>query len=124
MHGVVVDGQDVLAVYKVAKEAVARGRRGEGPTLIEAKTYRIVPHSSDDDDRLYRTREEVDPYRTKQDPINRLRTYILERGLATEEELDRIDKEALTQVEEALDWAEQQPDPVAEEGGRYVYAES
>lgn len=124
MPGVVVDGQDVLAVYKVTKEAVDRARRGEGPTLIEAKTYRIVPHSSDDDDRLYRTREEVDTYRTSQDPIVRLRTYILENELATDEELDHIDKEALAHVDEALDWAEQQPDPVAEEAALYVFAEA
>ena len=53
--GVTVDGNDVLAVYGAAKEAVERGRRGEGPTFIEAKTYRLVPHTSDDDDRRYRT---------------------------------------------------------------------
>ncbi|MDQ4075271.1 MAG: thiamine pyrophosphate-dependent dehydrogenase E1 component subunit alpha [Chloroflexota bacterium] len=122
--GVVVDGQDALAVYKVMKEAVERARRGEGPTLIEAKTYRIVPHSSDDDDRLYRSREEVALYRNEQDPINRLRTYILENGLATEEELQTINREAVAQVDEAIDWAEEQPDPIPEEGARYVFAEA
>ncbi len=121
--GVVVDGQDVLAMYKVTKEAVERARRGEGPTLIEAKTYRIVPHSSDDDDRLYRSREEVALYRTEQDPLSRLRHYILEHSLADEAALERINRECLSQVDEALDWAEQQPEPIAAEGARFVYAE-
>ncbi|MGH2541346.1 MAG: thiamine pyrophosphate-dependent dehydrogenase E1 component subunit alpha [Ardenticatenaceae bacterium] len=121
--GVVVDGQDALAVYKVTKAAVERARRGEGPTLIEAKTYRIVPHSSDDDDRLYRSREEVAPYRNEQDPMNRLRTYLLQNNLASEEELAQINEDALAQVDEAIDWAERQPDPLPEEGARYVFAE-
>src|ERR687894_3123385 len=58
--GVAVDGNDVLAVYEAAKEAIARARRGDGPTLIEAKTYRMTAHSSDDDDRRYREREEIE----------------------------------------------------------------
>lgn len=123
MHGVIVDGQDPLAVYKVTREAVARARRGEGPTLIEAKTYRIVPHSSDDDDRLYRTREEVELYRNAQDPINRIKTYIAETSLATDEQLREIERGVMAQINEATDWAEQQPDPRAEDAGRYVFAE-
>ena len=71
MPGVVVDGNDVLAVYAVMNEAVDRARAGEGPTLVEAKTYRIVPHSSDDDDRSYRTRDEVEQWK-KRDPILQL----------------------------------------------------
>jgi 2-oxoisovalerate dehydrogenase E1 component alpha subunit len=122
MPGVVVDGQDVLAVYMVMKEAVERARRGEGPTLIEAKTYRIVPHSSDDDDRLYRTREEVEPFRTLQDPINRIKTYILEHSLASQEQLDEIERGVRAEINDATEWAEQQPDPIAEEGALYVFA--
>jgi 2-oxoisovalerate dehydrogenase E1 component alpha subunit len=121
MPGVVVDGQDVLAVYKVMMEAVERARRGEGPTLIEAKTYRIVPHSSDDDDRLYRSRDEVELYRTQQDPVTRLKTYILHSNLASEEELVVVENAATTQVDEAIEWAERQPDPVAEEAALHVY---
>src|SRR5690606_29436942 len=60
--GVVVDGMDPLAVYGAMKEAVARARRGEGPTLVEAMVYRFMPHSSDDDDRTYRGREEVEAW--------------------------------------------------------------
>jgi len=121
-YTVVVDGQDVLAVYMVMKEAVERARRGEGPTLIEAKTYRIVPHSSDDDDRLYRTREEVEPFRTLQDPINRIKTYILEHSLASQEQLDEIERGVRAEINDATEWAEQQPDPIAEEGALYVFA--
>src|SRR5207249_8554543 len=58
--GVTVDGNDVLAVYEAMTDAVKRARDGEGSTLIEAKTYRLMPHSSDDDDRRYRAREEVE----------------------------------------------------------------
>ncbi len=124
MPGVVVDGQDALAVYKVAREAVARARRGDGPTLIEAKTYRIVPHSSDDDDRLYRTREEVAPFRKEQDPLSRLRTYLLDSEVAGQGILDRLQAEINREVDEAIDWAEQQPDPIAEEAARFVFAEA
>ena len=123
MHGVIVDGQDALAMYKATKEAVARARAGEGPTLIEAKTYRIVPHSSDDDDRLYRTREEVEPYRNEQDPLNRLRTYLFENNLADEASLEEMGKGVLAQVDEAIEWARVQPDPVPEEGALHVFAE-
>ena len=59
MPGVTVDGNDPLAVYKAVKEAADRGRRGEGPTLVETIVYRLTPHSSDDDDRSYRTQDEV-----------------------------------------------------------------
>ena len=68
MPGVTVDGNDPLAVYKVVKEAADRGRRGEGPTLVETMVYRLTPHSSDDDDRSYRTQEEVSEAKTK-DPL-------------------------------------------------------
>lgn len=121
MPGVVVDGQDVLAVYKVMKEAVERARAGDGPTLIEAKTYRIVPHSSDDDDRLYRSRDEVKIYRTAQDPLNRLRRYILDEHLAIEEDLAAIETRVMRTINEATEWAEQQPDPTPESAAEHVY---
>ena len=121
MAGVVVDGQDVLAVYKAMKEAVERARRGEGPTLLEAKTYRIVPHSSDDDDRLYRPREEVEYYRTVNDPLNRLRNYLFEKGIANQEMLDEIEARVMGVVNDATDWAEQQPDPDPADAMKHVY---
>ena len=84
IEGVVVDGNDVLACYKVMVEAVERARRGDGATLVEAKTYRLVPHSSDDDDRSYRSREEVEAWKAR-DPITRYQSHLLEKGLLTEE---------------------------------------
>lgn len=83
MPGVRVDGNDVLAVYAVTKAAVERARAGEGPTLIEAMTYRIGPHSTADDASRYRTEEEVTAWRER-DPIDRLRRYLLAAGLGDE----------------------------------------
>src|SRR5215210_5720628 len=79
-----VDGNDVLAVYEEAKEAFDRARAGEGPTLIEAKTYRMTAHSSDDDDRRYRERKEIEEWRQK-DPIVRFERYLMENDIIDEE---------------------------------------
>jgi 2-oxoisovalerate dehydrogenase E1 component alpha subunit len=118
--GVVVDGNDVLACYEVARQAVDRARRGEGPTLIEVKTYRFTAHSSDDDDKRYRTAEEVATWRLK-DPIQRYGTYLRESGTLTEaierEVTERVDQ----QVDEATEYAEQAPDPTAADLTTFVY---
>lgn len=123
IEGVVVDGQDVLAVYEAMQQAVERARAGKGATLIEAKTYRIVPHSSDDDDRLYRSREEVEYYRTEGDPLNRLSTYLLDHQLATQALLDEMESSVAETIDDATDWAETQPDPVPDDAMKYVYWE-
>ena len=83
MRGVVVDGNNVLEMYGTASAAVERARAGEGPTLIEAKTYRYYAHTSDDDDKLYRTREEVELWRRK-DPLPNFRQYLVEQRVLTE----------------------------------------
>ncbi|MEW6638150.1 MAG: thiamine pyrophosphate-dependent dehydrogenase E1 component subunit alpha [Actinomycetota bacterium] len=121
--GVEVDGNDVLAVYEVAKEAVARARRGEGPTLIEAKTYRMTAHSSDDDDRRYREREEIEEWRLK-DPIVRFERYLLENGVLDQERRDEIDAEVRAEVAEAAEYAENAPFADPEESLQRVYAEA
>src|SRR5919202_2345285 len=87
--GVEVDGNDVLAVYEVAKVAFERARRGDGPTLIEARTYRLAAHTSDDDDRRYRTREEVEEWRLK-DPIVHFERYLEESGVLDAEKKEEI----------------------------------
>lgn len=120
--GVVVDGNDVLAMYAAAKAAVERARAGDGPTLIEAKTYRIVPHSSDDDDRLYRPKEEVEPWKEEKDPIYRFRTYLLDHGIITDEDVDEIEDEVMEAVDDATDYAEEAPSPAPEEALQHVYA--
>ena len=122
MPGIVVDGNDLLEVYRVAKDAAERARRGEGPTLVEAKTYRYRPHSSSDDDRTYRTKEEVEEWRHK-DPITRFQRYLQEQGLINKEEDQAIRARAKQAVDEAQQYAEAAPLPSPETMLRYVYAE-
>jgi len=118
--GVVVDGNDVLACYEVALQAVERARRGEGPTLIEAKTYRFTPHSSDDDDKRYRQAEEVAIWRQK-DPIQRYARYLRDAGTLTDQHEADITERVTQQVDEATDYAEQAPDPTADDLNTFVY---
>jgi 2-oxoisovalerate dehydrogenase E1 component alpha subunit len=80
------DGNDVLDSYRLSKEAVDRARAGEGPSLVELRTYRFYSHTSDDDDRTYRTREEVEEWR-KKDPIPRFESYLREAEVMTEERI-------------------------------------
>jgi 2-oxoisovalerate dehydrogenase E1 component alpha subunit len=117
-----VDGNDVLAVYEVAREAVERARRGDGPTLIEAKTYRMTAHSSDDDDRRYREREEIEEWRLK-DPIVRFERYLMENGLMDEEKKEALEARIKAEVAEASDYAENAPFAGPEEALEGVYAE-
>ncbi|MBX6762551.1 MAG: thiamine pyrophosphate-dependent dehydrogenase E1 component subunit alpha [Rubrobacteraceae bacterium] len=121
--GVAVDGNDVLAVYEVAKEAFGRARRGEGPTLIEAKTYRLTAHSSDDDDRRYREREEIERWRQK-DPILRFERYLFEVGVLDEEKKEEISAQIKAEIDEAVEYAEAAPFAEPEEALERVYAEA
>lgn len=121
--GVIVDGNDLLACYDTMWEAVQKAYRGEGPTLVEAKTYRLVPHSSDDDDRSYRSREEVEEWKLK-DPITRFQQVLMERGLLTQEKLDDYEARAKQAVDEALKTAEATPYPSGEAALASVYAPS
>lgn len=120
--GVIVDGNDVLEVYRVFKEAVARARAGEGPTLIEAKTYRLVPHSSDDDDRSYRSREEVESARER-DPLVVFRSYLREAGILGNDVEQAIESKIEKEVNEATETAEQAPYADPETALLYVYKE-
>ncbi|MFF0826899.1 thiamine pyrophosphate-dependent dehydrogenase E1 component subunit alpha [Brevibacillus sp. NPDC003359] len=120
--GVSVDGNDPIEVYRVMKEAVERGRSGQGPTLIEAVMYRLVPHSSDDDDRVYRTREEVEEAK-KKDPLIVFAAYLREIGLLDEhKEADMLARVQL-EVDEATEYAENAPYPTPESTMTYVYGE-
>src|SRR6202022_1542029 len=83
-EGYVVDGNDVTACYEGTKAAVDKARRGGGPPLVEAKTYRYAPHPSDDDDRTYRSKDEVKRAR-ELDPIPRFQAYLKEHGVITED---------------------------------------
>lgn len=119
--GVIVDGNDVLAVYDVMREAVERAYNGEGATLVEAKTYRPVPHSSDDDDRSYRTREEVAEWK-KKDPILRFQTRLMEEGILNDALLHDYETRARAEVDRAQADAEAAPLPAAEEVFGDIYA--
>lgn len=120
--GVVVDGTDVFDVYRVTKEAVERARRGEGPTLIEAKVYRFTPHSSDDDDSTYRDPEEVAKQR-EHDPVRKLREYALAHGILTEEQDEQFKKQFEAEIDAAVEYAEAAPDPDPSDLERHVFAE-
>ncbi|KAK9904884.1 hypothetical protein WJX75_004844 [Coccomyxa subellipsoidea] len=109
MPGVLVDGMDVRKVREVAAEAIARARRGDGPTLIEAETYRFRGHSLADPDEL-RKKEEKEHYQAR-DPIPQLKKYILEAGLLTEGQVKDIEKEVIEVVEEAVKFADESPKP-------------
>ncbi|MGV2829215.1 pyruvate dehydrogenase (acetyl-transferring) E1 component subunit alpha [Myxosarcina sp. GI1(2024)] len=122
MPGYEVDGMDVLAVNSLAKEAVARARAGEGPTLIEALTYRFRGHSLADPDEL-RSPEEKE-FWAQRDPIKKFAGYITEKNLASTEELKEIDSRISAQIEEAVKFAESSPEPKPEDLRRYVFAES
>ena len=118
--GVVVDGNDVLACYEVGRQAVERARRGEGPTLIEAKTYRFTAHSSDDDDKRYRPAEEVAIWRQK-DPVQRFARYLRDAGILTDPVEEEITERVTQQVDEATEYAEQAPDPTPDDLTTFVY---
>jgi len=115
--GVAVDGNDVLAVYEAVHEAVGRARRGEGPTFIEGRTCRRRGHF-EGDTHLYRTQEEKDECQ-KQDPIPRFREKLIEMGVLTEGEADKIDQELAEEMEKAVKFAEESPFPEPDE----VYAD-
>jgi pyruvate dehydrogenase E1 component alpha subunit len=119
--GVEVDGMDVLAVRAVAQEAVARARAGEGPTLIEALTYRFRGHSLADPDEL-RSKDEKEFWFSR-DPIKKLAAYLIGHELATQDELKQIDRRIQANIEDAVKFALESPEPDPKDLYRYVFAE-
>lgn len=117
-----VDGNSVLAVQQAAQEAVDRARSGGGPTLIECKTYRTRAHAEGMGDFSYRTREEVDQWKTRC-PLAHFKDYLLQNLLAESAELDRIEKEINTLVDDAHKFAENSPLPAAESAAQHIFAE-
>ncbi|CAK7005200.1 MAG: Acetoin:2,6-dichlorophenolindophenol oxidoreductase subunit alpha [Desulfovibrio sp.] len=118
MPGVVVDGNDVLAVYEAAEKAYARARKGEGPTLIECKTYRWLGHS-ERDPRDLRPVEEIEAWK-KKCPILRFEKHLLKTKTADQKALDAIRKDVVAEVEDAITFAENSPLPPAEEAVLHV----
>lgn len=118
--GVVADGNDVLAVYEATRVAVERARRGEGPTLIECKTYRQKGHSRYDP-ATYRPKDEVEKWLSK-DPIARFQTKLLESGVLTQLDIEKLRQEAKTAVDDATKFAIDSPFPDSSEALEDVYA--
>jgi 2-oxoisovalerate dehydrogenase E1 component alpha subunit len=119
--GATVDGTDVPACYAVCRDAVNRARRGEGPTLIDAKIWRINSHTSEDNHLKYRTKEEV-AEAAGHDPIARFSAWLFERGWIDNQHADQLQAECDKEASDAADWAEQQPDPVPEDALKNVFA--
>jgi acetoin:2,6-dichlorophenolindophenol oxidoreductase subunit alpha len=119
--GVTIDGNDVLAVYDCTRTAVERARKGEGPTLIECKTYRHKGHSRVDSAK-YRPREEVEEW-LRRDPIKRFREKLLQTNMVTEAEIGQIASQVADKIEEAVKFATQSPYPAPEEALEDVYVE-
>jgi len=121
MPGIAVDGMDVVAVYKTVKEAVDRARKGKGPTLIEAKTYRYRGHSKSDRN-LYRTKEEIEEWK-KKDPIIKFIRKLTESGEIDDEKIEKIRKDVAKEIRESVKFALSSPEPSADILLKYVYAE-
>lgn len=121
--GVRVDGNDVLAVYAVTKEAVEQARSGGGPTLTEAVTYRIGAHSSSDDPTRYRSSEEVEAWKQR-DPVERFKQYLKEKNIWTEEFEAQLQDELNERISQAIKEAEAAPAPSVETIFEDVYAQT
>lgn len=119
--GSCVDGFDALACYGAVKQALERAREGEGPTIVEAKCYRFLAHTTDDDDRTYRSREEVEE-RRKNDPVPAFERFLLEQRILTPDQAQAVKGEVLAEVNDATDKAEAMPYPCGEDLYESVYS--
>jgi 2-oxoisovalerate dehydrogenase E1 component alpha subunit len=117
-----VDGLDVAQVYEVVAEAAARARRGDGPTVVEARVHRLTPHSSDDDDRSYRPRDEVEAMKAG-DPLAALQKNLLADKVLTAKAQEQIEAETAAAVDDAIRFAEAAPYPDESEAEYPVYVE-
>jgi TPP-dependent pyruvate/acetoin dehydrogenase alpha subunit len=118
--GVVVDGMDVAAVHEAAGAAIRRAREGGGPTLIECKTYRFMGHSRFEPS-SYRTREELEEWKAK-DPLTRFAETLRRDFSVPEVEISRVGEDVAREIEDAVRFAEQSPDPAPDDWRRYIYA--
>jgi 2-oxoisovalerate dehydrogenase E1 component alpha subunit len=120
LPGALVDGSDPIATYAAVKTALDRARAGGGPTLVEAKCYRFLSHTTDDDDRTYRSREEIERHRHL-DPVPRFERVLVEFGIATSEDVSAMKREVLSLVNELTDRAEALPYPAPSDLYTNVY---
>ncbi|MGA7353981.1 MAG: thiamine pyrophosphate-dependent dehydrogenase E1 component subunit alpha [Candidatus Cybelea sp.] len=122
LPGSVVDGMDPIACYAVVGEAMTRARSGDGPTLVEAKCYRFLAHTTDDDDRSYRSRDEVEE-RRKADPVPCFERLLVDQGILTPDDAEALKRSVLEEVNEATDRAEAMVYPAAPDLYERVYSE-
>lgn len=122
LPGVVVNGLDVLEVHGAVAAAAARARKGEGPTLLEAKVERMTPHSSDDDDRTYRPRQEVEAMKQR-DPLAQFRAYLSQTKVLSQTQDREFEARAKEEVDDAVHFAAEAPYPEVETAAYPVYAE-
>jgi len=122
MAGAIADGMDVLSVYEAVSQAAERARRGEGPTLVECKTYRFRGHHEGDPKRgeTYRTKQEIEEWE-KRDPINRLGEKLVKERKATQAELQAINNETVREIDDAVAFAKQSPAPKPEDATSYLF---
>jgi 2-oxoisovalerate dehydrogenase E1 component alpha subunit len=120
--GVSIDGNDAIACYRAARDAVQRARSGAGPTLLEANVHRLTSHSSDDDQRRYRSAEDLEAER-KQDCLPRFRALLEDLGVLTPDDADAMRAELVAELDEATTYAEAAADPLPETAMLHVYAE-
>src|SRR5262245_63554087 len=120
MRGNTLDGHEIFAVYEAAREAVARARAGQGPTLLECKTYRFNGHF-EGDAQTYKIAAENEKYQKERDPIKLFRDNVLARRFVTEAELKAIDDRVAAQIEGAVKFAEESPFPDVRETYTDVY---
>jgi 2-oxoisovalerate dehydrogenase E1 component alpha subunit len=121
LPGLICDGTDPIATYRAMKVAMERARNGGGPTLVEAKCYRFLSHSTDDDDRTYRDREELARQRTD-DPVPKFERILLEAGAIDDDGLAAMKADVLKQTNDATDAAENLPDPSVDDMTTHVYS--
>ena len=123
MASAIADGMDVLSVYQAVSEAAARARRGEGPTIVECKTYRFRGHHEGDPKKgeIYRTKDEMDDWE-KRDAIRKLADKIIKENRATQAELDNIKQEVMKEVADAVTFAKESPSPRPEDAASYLFA--
>ena len=121
LPGIQVDGNDILAVYAAAQEAVQRARTGGGPTLIECVTYRLTMHTTADDPTRYRSDEEVEEW-SKRDPLPRFQKYLLDKGLLSEEKRVEVESAIMEEIQTAIDGAEKQMETLGDPIDMFAHA--
>ncbi len=117
------DGTDYFESVKAARDAVEYIRAGRGPALLHAVVERLLPHSSSDDHRKYRSEEELASGKARRDCITILSNYLIEHGISTQEEIDDLRKIVIKEINNAVEWAESRPDPVAEDSLKHIFAD-